>query len=66
MRTILTEEIKAMSNVIQYSENIGTYFISEEEAIQRVYEAINIIGIGRGIEWSNSIMKKAIELQAKE
>lgn len=65
MRTrISDEEIEAMANTIQHSENVGTGFIMDDDAIKRVEEAIHIIGIGEGVEWSAKVMSKAVMLQA--
>jgi len=67
MRTIISDkEIEAMAHTIQYSENIGTGFLADDEAIERIKEAIHIVGIGEGINWSAAVMKKAVQLQGEK
>lgn len=67
MRKIISDaEIKAMAHTIQHSENVGTGFLVDDDATERVKEAIQIIGIGEGVDWSAKIMKKAVQLQGKK
>ena len=67
MRTSISDkEIEAMAQTIQHSENIGTGFLMDDDAVKRIEEAIHIIGIGEGVDWSAKVMKKAVQLQGSK
>jgi len=67
MRTTISDDaIEAMAHTIQHSENIGSCFINDDEAVERIQDAIKIIGIDYGIEWSISVMRKAVDIQAQK
>jgi len=65
LKVISDDLVEAMAHTIQHSENIGTCFINDDEAIECIKNAIQIIGPDNGIEWSISVMRKAVELQSE-
>ncbi len=67
MKTISKKEIQAMADVIQYAENVGTLFITDNEAIQYIEEAIEMPNQGKeGLDYSSLIMQRAVELAFKK
>ena len=65
MKVISDDLVEAMAHTIQHSENIGSCFINDDDAVERVKEAVQILGVDNGIEWSISVMRKAVELQSE-
>jgi len=65
LKVISDDLVVAMAHTIQHSENIGSCFINDDEAVERIKDAINIIGVDNGIEWSISVMRKAVQLQGE-
>ncbi len=65
-KNVSTAEIKAMIAVIQYAENKGALFMSDEEGEHCVKKAIEKIGIGSGVDWSCEVVKLAVDIRVNK